>query len=264
MILRPDGDGWLCITQPNHAALAATLMAAWRADGFPDRPTRAQVLHATAQHDIGWALEDVAPRFNPATGAPYEFMNAPLAVRQGIWPRGVGLLADDDPYVAALVAQHALTVYRRHQREPEWREFFPLIEGLRDDLIAGILALEPAREGARATGAPGGGVGLEPRHLQSFLLDYTIVGLGDLFSLVFCSGWTEPYLMEGYRAILRGDRLTIAPDPFDGAAVALSISGRRLDSRSYRSDAELQQAWAAAPVVTLTGLAVGAPADPHS
>lgn len=253
MIVRHDGDGLLCISQPDHAALAATLMAAWRADGFPDRPTRDRVLTATRQHDLGWTEEDAVPRLNPDTGAPYDFVSAPVEVRQRLWPRAVDRLAAEDPYVAALVAQHALTVYRRFQRDPAWRGFFPALEARRDDLFADLMA-RPAAAGAGAAGTPANA------DLTSFLQDYTIVGLGDLLSLVFCNAWPEPYLMEGYRAILRDDCLTVAPDPFEGATVDLSVPARRLPAQRYGSQEALAEAWANSTVVTLFGRAVGAPA----
>jgi hypothetical protein len=68
--------------------------------------------------------------------------------------------------------------------------------------------------------------------------------------------------MEGYRAILDGDRLVVAPDPFAGVAVPLAIRARRLPPGPFATAAALQQAWADAPIVTITGLAVGMPAEP--
>jgi hypothetical protein len=242
MILRPLPDGLLCITQPDHAALAATLAEAWAADGLADRPTRGALIEAARQHDLGWAEVDESPVFDPASGLPYDFIHAPVATRQGLWPRAVDQLAVHDPYVAALVAQHALTIYRRYQHDPAWHPFFPQMEARRDDLFAEVLA----RSG----------------RLDSFLQDYTIVGLCDLLSLVFCHGWAEPYLMEDYRAILDGDRLGIAPDPFAGVAVPLAVRARRLPPGPFASAAALADAWARASMVTLTGLAVGMPAEP--
>ena len=239
MIVRPDGpDHLLLIRQPDHAELAGRIMTAWRADKFLERPTRERVLRATSQHDFGWitGLEggDDAPRVNPETGAPFGFVDAPLSVRQGVWPRAIDRLAAEDHYVAALVAQHALTVYRRFSGDPDWQPFFKTMELRRDDLIA-------------------------PDSLFTFLQDYTIVGLGDLFSLIFCAGWREPYLMESYQAILHGDCLRIAPDPFEGATVSLEVEARRIPARAYVSDADLRTTLTEAPVVRLSGTAAGAP-----
>ena len=187
---------------------------------------------------MGWTtgLEggDDLPRVNPETGAPFGFVDAPLSVRQGVWPRAIERLAAEDRYVAALVAQHALTVYRRYSGDPDWQPFFRAMELRRDDLIA-------------------------PDTLFTFLQDYTIVGLGDLFSLIFCNGWREPYLMESYQAILHGDCLRIAPDPFEGATVPLDVEARRIPARAYTSDADLRATLTEAPIVRLSGTAAGAP-----
>jgi uncharacterized protein DUF3891 len=238
MIVRHTDGALLCISQPDHAALAGRLAEAWAADGVPGRPTRDRLVSATARHDLGWAPEDQAPRFDPSTHGPHTFVSMPVEARQGAFLRGVDELTASDPYAAALVAQHGLTVYRRYQRDPDWRTFFPTLEQRRDDLSAGLVG----RSGASPF---------------TFLQDYTILGLCDLFSLVFCNGWREPHLMEGYEAMLEGSQLVISPDPFSGVAVELSVAARRLTARPYWSQTDLDEAWAGAEPYQLTGLAIG-------
>jgi hypothetical protein len=239
MIVREAEGRLLCLTQPDHAALAGRLAEAWAADGVPSRPTRERLLEAVRQHDVGWTAEDRAPRFDPDGRAPHGFVTAPVEVRQGAFLRGVEALAPGDPYVAALVAQHGLTVYRRFQRDPAWQSFFSTLEARRDDLCAGQMA--------RPGGSPFG-----------FLQDYTLLGLCDLFSLVFCNGWREPHLMEGYEAVLERDRLVVTPDPFGGAEVEFEVPARALPLRPYWSQADLDAVWQAAETVTVRGRAVGA------
>jgi len=239
MIVRRDGADWLYINQVDHSRLAGRLMAAWQADGFPGRPTHARVLRATSEHDLGWQEPDAAPTVSPE-GQPLDFMTVPLAIKQPPFGRAVAALETEDPYVAALVAQHAVTVYRRYAADPAWRAFFAHLEARRDDLVAQT--------------APAG--------FDSFLQDYTMVAVGDLFSLVFCNGWPDPYLMESYQAILRDGRLTISPDPFAGATVALEVVARRIPARVYASDQDLRDTLAAADSLRLTGVAVGAPLPP--
>jgi hypothetical protein len=159
MILRRDGTDWLYINQLDHSRLAGRLMAAWQADGFPGRPTRAKVLQATSDHDLGWQIPDAVPRIG-ADGQPYDFVSAPLEIKQPPFGRAVETLTAEDPYVAALVAQHAITVYRRYASEPAWQGFFGPLESRRDDLVAAAV--------------PGG--------FESFLQDYALVGLGDPFA----------------------------------------------------------------------------------
>ena len=245
IIQRLDSD-LLLITQVDHAALAGRIMTAWRADGFPQRPTHARVLEATSQHDLGWQIVDAAPTVSSETETPHAFLDAPLAVRQGVWPRAMDQLEPRDPYVAALVAQHALSVYRRFAPTPGWEEFFPGIERRRDELLA-----------------------TQGLDFDTFLHDYEIVGMGDLWSLVFCNGWHDPYSMGAYRAVLHrsppaeksdanttpGGWLEITPDPFEGAQVPLNVVARRVPARRYSSDADQRHTIARAPVVHLTGVA---------
>lgn len=239
MIVRHTQGRLLCLSQPDHAALAGRLAEAWAADGLPNRPTRDRVLEAVRQHDIGWTPEDQALRFDAASHGPHGFVSAPVDVKQGAFLRGVEALSPGDPYVAALVAQHGLTVYRRFQHDPAWSSFFPTLEARRDDLCGRFL----------------GDSGAAP---FTFLQDYTVLGLCDLFSLVFCNGWREPHLMEGYEAVLEGDRLVVTPDPFGGAVVDLDVAARALPLRPYWSQSDLDAAWAEAEPTRLTGSAIGA------
>src|SRR5262245_22564588 len=86
-------------------------------------PRRETILHAIAEHDNGWAEEDAAPTVNPQTGDVIDFVNAVLGRRRLIWPRGVARLADD-PWAAALVAQHAVTVHEHYRAHAAWTAFF--------------------------------------------------------------------------------------------------------------------------------------------
>ena len=247
MIIRPFRSDLLLITQADHAALAARIMTSWQADGFPGRTTRNRALDATRLHDIGWRAVDAAPRIAPETGIPYDVINVPLDVRQGVWPSAIEELTPRDPYIAALVAQHAWTVYRRFADSPEWEKFFAEMVRRRDHLLSG----------------------LESRP-DTFDEDYAIVRLGDRWSLVFCYGWQQPESIGRYQAILHGTleeqagtgiiqgcRLEITPDPFGGNVVALDVPARRVPARRYTSDADLRETVSHAPIVRMTGVARG-------
>jgi hypothetical protein len=235
MIVRPDIDDLLLVTQPDHAALAGAIMDAWRADGLLDHPWRDTLLLPTREHDGGWSEPDAAPLVDPASGAPYDFLEAPVPVRQAVWPRGVARLVEAHPYAAALVARHALTVLRRERDRAEWRSFFETMERAETDALA------------HATGAERAG----------WPADYRFLFLGDLVSLVFCNGWTQPFEAEGYRIILTQAGIRVTPDPFGGRAVPLAVRARRIPARRYGSDADLRDALAATPAVMLRGVAQG-------
>ncbi|MGE5358565.1 MAG: DUF3891 family protein [Bacteroidales bacterium] len=239
MIVRPDGNGGLLlITQPDHAALASRIIAAWPASAFTPTSAREAVLYAVAEHDNGWLEVEQAPVLDRGTGRPYDFMTVPLDFKQAIWPRGVARLAAIDPLAAALVAEHGLRVHAHRRDEPDWRAFFARVERLRDELLARCGALSGSAHDA-------------------FTRNYRLLFLGDLLSLVFCNQWTEPSESHGYRAVFRDGGVLVSPDPFGGREIALEIGARRIPDRRYASQADLVAAWEAAETVTIVGRARG-------
>ena len=130
MIVRPHDGSVLLMAQPEHAALSAHIMSAWNADGFRDLARLPSTLFAIGNHDNGWIEPDSAPIRDPETGRILDFIHAPDPVRRGVWPLGVARLAGD-PYAAALVAQHAISIFGRYQSRADWAPFFSQMESLR-------------------------------------------------------------------------------------------------------------------------------------
>jgi hypothetical protein len=233
MIIQADGDSLLFITQPDHARLAAEAIAHWKAGAFADHPRRAVILLATREHDNGWIEED-AETYVDAGGTPLDFVAVPAAVRQGIWPRAVKRMARQDPYAAALIAQHAIAVYSASRNDEGWQGFFDGLSQLRDTLLAAS--------------------GLDRETLDA---DYSFVNAADRLSLAFCTRWAKPLESYGRQIILRGHVVEITPDPFDGARVPLKVAARRLRQQSYRTSADLRAALQHAPIEILEGEATG-------
>ncbi len=234
MIVRSTEHETLLITQPDHAALAATIVAAWRCDGLADLPRRDEILQATREHDNGWLEEDRMPLVDDRTGQILDFMAAPLEVRQRIWPRAVERLRRT-PYVAAIVAEHALTLFERYRTDQAWRQFFAVLELQRRDML---LECPPAT-------------------IEDIRRDYFFVNVGDLASLTFCQAWTEPQHSGAYRMRLNGDRLLMAPDPFGGQEIPLGVTARRLPRRPILSREEARDLFERAGSVIIAGRAVG-------
>jgi hypothetical protein len=239
MIVRDEGSSFVLITQPDHARLAEVIVAAMRTEPALHGVGRQTILFATREHDNGWIEVDAAPMVDPDTGRPYDFIAGPAYLKHELWPRGIARVAKVNPRAAALVAQHAITVYGYREHEPEWRTFFGPVTAMRDDLLGQLGVLDgPGRE--------------------AFAEDYRCVRLGDSFSLQFCNGWTEPQQTLGYTAELRGSTLLVSPDPFAGASVPLRVMARRIPTRRYVNDSELQQAVAFAVPEFVIGEARGA------
>lgn len=233
MIVRPSGRRLLLITQPDHAALAGTFMRAWQADGLPTAKDRDAILLAIQAHDDGWAEEDHRPMVDTGSGRILDFINAPTIVKQRVWPSSVERLSDR-PYAAALVAQHAITVYRSNRPDPEWASFFRTLEGLRDGMLASCRSLT----------------------LDDLARDYFFVRAGDLMSLVFCHAWTTSEPLDGYELRLEGPRLRITPDPFGGREVEFAIQARQIAGDRFTPETAAE-AFRTAPIQTLAGVASG-------
>ena len=212
-------------------------MRAWQLGGLPDHPRREAILTATEHHDDGWEEEDAGLHLSEA-GEPLDFIAVPPQVKQRIWPRAADKWSVRSPYVAALIAQHAITVHAPLAEDFAWRRFFQTMARTRDQLLERA-AIE----------------------LGTLERDYPFVRTGDQLSLIFCNGWTSPLSGLGYKAILSGITLQITPDPFAGARVPLDIAARSVPAAPYASAADLRAALAAAPVVRLTGEAAGAPTE---
>ena len=216
MIVRTIPGGVRLITQPDHAHLARAIMNA--CVPLAARPRRDVILHAIGEHDNGWADTDAAPTVDRSTGAVVDFVTAPLDVRHAVWPRGIARLADQ-PYAAALVAQHAITVYDRYRADAAWDSFFERMEAARGGML-------------RASGLA----------LDDLAADYPFVRLGDLISLTFCTGWTDPQRFAGWTVQLSGTRVLVTPDPFGGATIPIEIAAKELQRPAFQSDAELRAA----------------------
>jgi hypothetical protein len=233
VIVRLVDDRVALITQPDHARLAGTIMQ--HCVPLASRPRRDTILHAIAEHDGGWIEEDAAPTINPTTGDVVDFVNAPLSVRHSVWTRGISRLGGD-PWAAALVAQHAITVYDRFRSDAEWASFFARMEAARDAMV-------------RTSGMPS----------DDLAADYAFVRLGDLISLTFCAAWTDEQRFGEWTVRLSGTRLVITPSAFGDAEIPIQITASVIPAQRFRSDADVREALNRADTVTLRGTVGGYP-----
>lgn len=217
------------ITQPAHARLAGRVMDYSVALGR--EPRRDAILQAIRRHDDGWQEEDEAPPIDLQSGEVLDFIHAPLAVRQGVWPRSVEKL-EREPWAGALVAHHSVFVYSRYRADPAWRDYFARMEASRDALIDRT--------------------GLTLAALES---DYEYLRLADLISLVFCTSGSERIEFAQWRIQPSGTSVMITPDPFGGVAVPIEIEARTVPDQRFASTDGVREALQRADVVTLHGIA---------
>jgi hypothetical protein len=231
VIVRSDDNRIQLITQPDHARLARTIME--RDVSLTTHPRREIILRAIAAHDNGWGEFDAAPMVNPASGEVVDFVHVPISVRQTAVPRSVALLANE-PWAAALVAQHALTVYDRFRSDADWTRYFAEVTDTRTKLLQ-----------------------VSRMSLEDLVADYAYLRLADLISLAFCTGSTDDLRYSEWTVQLSGSRVVVTPDVFGGAEIPIEIVAREIPRQPYRSDIELRQALSDAIPATLRGCVSG-------
>jgi hypothetical protein len=234
MIIRRHDDSLLFMTQPDHARLAADLLAHWSADDFTAHPRRDALLLAAREHDNGWREVDQAPLFSAASGQALDFISVGDDIKQSVWPRALDRLATTSAYAAALVAHHAISVYDTQRNNPTWAAFFEQTTSRRDQELA------------------------RTEHGQTELLqDYRFLGVADLLSLSFCSAWVDERERFGCRVRYADGTINVTPSLFT-EPIPVRIRVRRLPDRRYASAADLRAAFDDTPPEILEGHARGA------
>jgi hypothetical protein len=224
MIVQHANDRLLLITQHDHSRLSGRIMA--RCADLAGHPRRGSILLAITEHDNGWVEEDAAPNVDARSGEVVDFVRATAEIKHTVWPRAVRHLSME-PWSAALVAQHAITVYERFRGDDAWKTFFATMEQLRDTMRR--------EDGGR---------------MEDLRADYAFVRLGDLISLCFCTGWAEEQQYDHWQVRL-----------FGGQRIPIEVPARALRAQPYRTGQELAAALRSSEPTTLTG-AVSGPQDP--
>jgi hypothetical protein len=223
MIVRATPEGLQHVTQADHARFAADLLRLFRLPELVTHPRRDLLLRAVGEHDNGWWEVDSAPRRNSGGTGALDFRAFPAGDRQEIWRRGVDRFAGDSPYLAALVAAHALRLSQHQREDPSWMEFRALLGGRCEELLS-------------ASG----------ESAETLAGDDRWLALADALSLAICAGEAERLDLPGWSLALRDAEAALAPFPFAGATV-FEFSARQLGAGSFASDAALGVALATSP-----------------
>ena len=110
MIVINDSDSWLLVRQTDHAAMSARIARDWCRPNAFEPAIWDRFLAAVRRHDDGWINTERSPSLDP-DGRPHDFKSIHTTEHVAVWRRSVDLAAEDDPYVALLVALHARWLY---------------------------------------------------------------------------------------------------------------------------------------------------------
>lgn len=109
-----ENDQWILISQVEHARLAGLLAGAWGREAFPSPERRAEMVSAVDHHDDGWSAWEVAPKVDPQTGRPLDFLETPLTDSLAIWRDSIDAAAHKaGPLAGYMVSGHFSALLRR-------------------------------------------------------------------------------------------------------------------------------------------------------
>lgn len=261
MIRRDDGDGWLLITQSDHAALSGELAKHIGNERF-GRVTE-KVIIACGMHDAGWPMHDYLPTLN-ALQLPLDVFESPREISFPIWTASAEQAARVDPYVGLLVSLHSLalsalpvempTEFHASQmkerfennkfqhRQIEMQEKLRTQLGMRTDIPLTLGLAE---------------MGIDPREDQ-LIFDFRWLQAMDQISLAVCCthvpfNHADVHPQPGQqhtsmRFAQQGDDLHIWPWPFDASEMACTIRGRRMQQKTWDSVESFHAAYNDAPI----------------
>lgn len=246
MIRRDDGEDWLLVSQVDHARIAAEIAEAWGNAAVPRLPLPDQLVPAVRDHDAGWIGWERAPRIDPVTGKPRNFLEMPMQDATAIWSRSIETCAVRGPLGGIWPSQHFchLGEHARESRHKSAEEITAV-----DHFLA---AQHDAQERWRVAASADG---VSPEILDARIeFGYRAVQFFDGLSLwLCCAPETAPkeFTAPGLGALVCIPRtpsaITLAPYPLNVAALELRVPAKRIRMRVFSSDAELQRALHEAP-----------------
>ena len=115
MLIRPGEDGALAIGQLSHAWLSGQLARAWGNERFGAVEPHEGVALGAEQHDVGWALFDLEPRWNPDTGLPRSFLELTVEDHLAIWTGAPDHLLTTSLHAALAISMHGSSLSELRQ-----------------------------------------------------------------------------------------------------------------------------------------------------
>jgi hypothetical protein len=260
--------GWWLVTHPDHARLAGAFAERWGNDRFLPPEPRVNVLRGIARHDDGWAARDAAPQIT-RQGKPSAFsaelvgkysafeeidLEDYLAVRD----RAVRLIAAEDPYAAILISMHTYSLLSEHaDRSTIAPEQLPLLDRFLEQQKAFQDSLR-SQVGSNPAFTP-------EKTSESAIFDhFRLLQASDNLSLLTCVDFRQPaHLLHplplrdgGYIPVqvrtVASRHFLLDPYPFTETSLTFRFPARHIKEKVFSSAADLQHAFDAAPVETLS------------
>jgi hypothetical protein len=260
--------GWWLVTHPDHARLAGAFAERWGNDRFLSPEPRVNVLRGIARHDDGWLARDTMPQITrqgkpsafstELVGKYSAFEEIDLADYLAVRDRAVRLIASEDAYAAVLISMHTYSLLNDHaDRSTIAPEDLPLLDRFLEQQRSFQKSLrQQISADPRFTPAQAG---------QSAILDhFRLLQATDSLSLLACVDFRQPaHLLhplplrdDGYaRVQVRSSssrHFLLDPYPLCEPSLTFHVPARHVRGKGFRSAADLQKSFDAAPIEKLT------------
>ena len=263
MIISENSDYYRMISQNDHGDLAGQFAAHWGNDRFDQlKPYQSMVL-AAETHDNGWWDWDIYPSIDD-NGVPIPFTRTPREFRSNFYGKGIDNVIARDAYAGLIVSMHGVGLGQKRygtmpsmveRDDPYSQKFIAKREPTHKDMIDKLSRLEQYA-----------GLTSQERIWHNYLL----MQVFDRLSLFFCSNFDittvaaagshtkegkayygstikptpmKPGEEDGQIQLRVLDRQTcvIDPYPFDSSPLRVSVRGKLIQKRKYRSQEEFRE-----------------------
>lgn len=229
MIVNYTENGWQIITQRSHGLLAAQICARWKKDKQPGRWV--DTLIATAEHDDVYNELENEDLVNE-NGGPVNFKQTEFEAKKS--EALIAMAETKSAFIALLISRHIQFV---HGSEPKAKPFFAKLANREKDWLQ--IANTTKGEISKA---------------------YELLEFCDAFSLLICQQLIQPEQRkiqisngpegEPYEMFASGDKLIVAPWPFEVASFPVSYEVRLITQLSFNSSDEFKKEFQKANVMT--------------
>jgi hypothetical protein len=260
--------GWWLVTHPDHARLSGDFAERWGNDRFLRPEPREHVLRGITRHDDGWIARDASPQIT-RQGKPSAFSVEFVGKYSGfeeidledffkVRDSAVREIAAEDPYAALLISMHTYNLLdERSDRSTIAPAQLPLLDQ--------FLEQQKAFQSSLRTQIASDSSCKQDQSSDSAIFDhFRLLQAMDYLSLLTCVDFRQPaHLLHALptrdgghvpiqvRAIAPR-HFVLDPYPFAETSITFHFPARHIKSKIFSSPTALQQAFAAAPVETLS------------
>jgi hypothetical protein len=264
MLRRAENGGWRLVTHPDHAALAGDFAEAWGNDLFARPEPRVDVLEGIYCHDDGWRERDAAPQITrerrpsafstELVGKYSAFEEIDMADYLAVRGRALEIIASRNPYAAVIISMHTCDLLSaRADRSTIKPVDLPVLDAF-------IADQRRIQDGLKKALAAGGKYRPEDLTEAAWLGHFRLLQACDNLSLLTCVDFPRPSTLL-HRLATRGGGgqevnvqqrapgvFRLDPFPFRGERLTFEYPYRFVAGEFFETPADLQKAFAAAPV----------------